>query len=157
MVILGIESTCDETGVAIVANGREILASVVASSVEFHKKYHGVVPEVAAREQIRCILPVIAEKYGAEQDFLFPGVTPSDKNTLELDEYVYHSLSGKPVTSVRNITGVGGLRYDKDWNYATDFSTFVDLKVKEDKRYYPGIGLYYALMNTVVKHNENFN
>ena len=61
MVILGIESTCDETGVAIVANGRKILASIVASSVEFHKKYHGVVPEVAAREQIRCILPVIAE------------------------------------------------------------------------------------------------
>lgn len=61
MKILGIESTCDETGVAVVKDGRWILSNVVASSVDLQKKYGGVVPEVAAREQVRSILPVIAE------------------------------------------------------------------------------------------------
>ena len=61
MNILGIESTCDETGVAIVKDGRKIVSNVVASSVNLHKKYGGVVPEVAAREQVRVIVPVIKE------------------------------------------------------------------------------------------------
>lgn len=92
-------------------------------------------------------LSKIAKKCGANQDFLFPGVTPSGKETLSLEEYAYLALSGKPKTSVRSLLGVGGIRFDKDWNYATDFSTFVDLKIKEDKRYYPGIGVYFALLN----------
>ncbi|MEK7561927.1 MAG: tRNA (adenosine(37)-N6)-threonylcarbamoyltransferase complex transferase subunit TsaD, partial [Patescibacteria group bacterium] len=61
MIILGIETTCDETGVGIVKNGREILANVVASSAAIHKKYGGVVPEIAAREQVRSIIPVTQE------------------------------------------------------------------------------------------------
>ena len=61
MNILGIESTCDETGAAIVKNGRKILSNIVASSVNLHKKYGGVVPEVAAREQVRVIIPVLKE------------------------------------------------------------------------------------------------
>jgi len=61
MRILGIETTCDETGVAIVEDGRKIIANVVASSVEIHEKYGGIVPEVAAREQIRSIIPALRE------------------------------------------------------------------------------------------------
>jgi len=61
MNILGIESTCDETGVALVKDGTKILSNVVASSVNLHKKYGGVVPEVAAREQVRVIIPVLKE------------------------------------------------------------------------------------------------
>ena len=61
MTILGIESTCDETGVALVKNGKQILSNIVASSVNLHKKYGGVVPEVAAREQVRMIVPVLKE------------------------------------------------------------------------------------------------
>src|SRR3989344_2106062 len=59
MIILGIESTCDETGVGIVRNGREILGNVVASSSEMHKAYGGIVPEVAAREQVKAIIPTV--------------------------------------------------------------------------------------------------
>lgn len=92
------------------------------------------------------ILPAIAEEYGSSQDFIFPGVTPSNEDTPSLDTFALKALSGKPMTTVRNLTGVGGVRYDKDWNYVTDFATFVALKIKEDKRYYPGIGLYYALL-----------
>lgn len=93
-------------------------------------------------------LPEIAKKYGANQDFLFPGVTPSSIETASLEEYAYLVLLGKPITSVRSLLGVGGIRFDKDWNWATDFSTFVNLKIEEDKRYYPGIGIYFALLNS---------
>src|SRR3990167_8880774 len=61
MNILGIETTCDETGAALVKDGRQILSNIVASSVNLHKKYGGVVPEVAAREQVRVIVPVLKE------------------------------------------------------------------------------------------------
>jgi len=61
MRILGVESTCDETSAAVVEDGRKVLSNVVASSSAMHEKYGGIVPEVAAREQIRSILPVLYE------------------------------------------------------------------------------------------------
>ena len=59
--ILGIESSCDETAAAVVADGVEILSSVVASQVDVHRKYGGVVPELASREHLRQIVPVVRE------------------------------------------------------------------------------------------------
>jgi len=59
--ILGIESSCDETAAAIVADGNTILSNVVASQVEIHRKYGGVVPELASREHLRQIVPVVRE------------------------------------------------------------------------------------------------
>lgn len=59
MRILGIETSCDETAVAVVENGRQILSSVIASQVEMHARYGGVVPEVASRQHILEILPVV--------------------------------------------------------------------------------------------------
>src|SRR2546422_2333613 len=59
--ILGIESSCDETAAAVVADGREILSNVVASQVDLHRKYGGVVPELASREHLRRIVPVVRE------------------------------------------------------------------------------------------------
>jgi N6-L-threonylcarbamoyladenine synthase len=59
--ILGIESSCDETAAAVVADGREILSTVVASQIEVHRKYGGVVPELASREHLRQIVPVVRE------------------------------------------------------------------------------------------------
>jgi N6-L-threonylcarbamoyladenine synthase len=64
MKVLAIESTCDETAAAVVeacGNGVKVLSSVVASSALIHQKYGGVVPEVAAREQVKSIIPVISE------------------------------------------------------------------------------------------------
>jgi N6-L-threonylcarbamoyladenine synthase len=60
-LILGIESSCDETAAAVVAGGRRILSSVVASQTEIHRKYGGVVPELASREHLRQIVPVVRE------------------------------------------------------------------------------------------------
>jgi N6-L-threonylcarbamoyladenine synthase len=59
--ILGIESSCDETAAAVVADGLEVLSNVVASQIEIHKKYGGVVPELASREHLRQIVPVVRE------------------------------------------------------------------------------------------------
>src|SRR5947207_6446781 len=61
MRILGIESSCDETAAAVVVDGREILSRVVASQIEIHHKYGGVVPELASREHLRQIVPVVRE------------------------------------------------------------------------------------------------
>jgi N6-L-threonylcarbamoyladenine synthase len=58
---LGIETSCDETAAAVVEDGRLILSSVVASQVDLHAKYGGVFPEVASRQHIKTIYPVIEE------------------------------------------------------------------------------------------------
>ncbi len=60
-LILGIESSCDETAAAVVAGGRRVLSSIVASQVGIHRKYGGVVPELASREHLRQIVPVVRE------------------------------------------------------------------------------------------------
>lgn len=61
MLILGIESTCDETGAAVVRDGTTVLSNAVATQIELHAKYRGVVPEIASRAHIENILPVINE------------------------------------------------------------------------------------------------
>ena len=59
--ILAIESSCDETSAAVVVNGREVLSNVIASQIDTHKKYGGVVPEVASRMHIEAISGVVEE------------------------------------------------------------------------------------------------
>jgi N6-L-threonylcarbamoyladenine synthase len=112
--ILGIESSCDETAAAIVADGRDILSSVVASQTDIHRKYGGVVPELASREHLRQIVPVVREALAqaglafAELDAigvtrgpglvgsLLVGVTYGKVLALEL---------GKPLVPVNHLEG----------------------------------------------------
>jgi N6-L-threonylcarbamoyladenine synthase len=61
MIVLGIESTCDETAASIVRDGNEILSNVIASQINIHKEFGGVFPEVASREHVNTIIPVIEE------------------------------------------------------------------------------------------------
>ena len=61
VIILALESSCDETACALVRNGREILSSKVASQIDVHTKYGGVVPEVASRIHIENISIIIKE------------------------------------------------------------------------------------------------
>lgn len=61
MRILGIESSCDETAAAVVDGGQRLLSSVVASQLDTHSKYGGVVPELASREHLRAIVPVVRQ------------------------------------------------------------------------------------------------
>lgn len=59
--ILSIETSCDETAAAVIEDGRKLLSSVVASQIDLHKQYGGVFPEVASRQHIRSIYPVVEE------------------------------------------------------------------------------------------------
>jgi N6-L-threonylcarbamoyladenine synthase len=61
MLVLGIESSCDETAAAVVRDGREILSSVISSQIELHRPFGGVFPELAAREHLEKIEPVVRE------------------------------------------------------------------------------------------------
>ena len=56
--ILGIESSCDETAAAVVKNGREVLSNIISSQIVIHRKFGGVVPEIASRKHIENIMPV---------------------------------------------------------------------------------------------------
>lgn len=61
MIVLGIETSCDETAAAVVRDGRDILSNVVASQVELHRRYGGVFPEMASRQHILAIVPVVRD------------------------------------------------------------------------------------------------
>ena len=61
MLLLGIESSCDETAAAVVRDGREMLSSVIASQIDLHRPFGGVVPELASREHLDKIEPVVNE------------------------------------------------------------------------------------------------
>ena len=68
MLILGIESSCDETGASIIEAGKSsqkvtLLSNAIASSLNIHSKTGGIIPESAAREQIKFIIPVIKEAF----------------------------------------------------------------------------------------------
>jgi len=60
-VILGIETSCDETAAAVVANGAAVMSSVVSSQVDLHARFGGVVPEIASRAHVELLTPVVAE------------------------------------------------------------------------------------------------
>jgi N6-L-threonylcarbamoyladenine synthase len=68
--ILGIESSCDETAAAVVRSGAQLISNVVASQIATHQPYGGVVPELASREHLRAIVPVVRQALaGANQTF----------------------------------------------------------------------------------------
>jgi len=113
-LILGIESSCDETAAAVVAGGRRILSSVVASQIEVHRKYGGVVPELASREHLRQIVPVVRE--AVEQ----AGITLSDVDAVAVTQgpglvgsllvgvtygKVLAMALGKPLVGVNHLEG----------------------------------------------------
>lgn len=80
MNILGIETSCDETAVAIVKNGTEIVSNVVASQIESHKRFGGVVPEIASRHHVEQITIVL------EEAFLDAGLTWDDIDAIAVTE-----------------------------------------------------------------------
>lgn len=61
MLVLGLESSCDETSAAVVLDGKKILSNIVATQIPFHKIYNGVVPEIASRKHIEWITPVVKQ------------------------------------------------------------------------------------------------
>lgn len=112
--ILGIESSCDETAAAVVLDGREILSNVVASQFDVHRKYGGIVPELASREHLRQIVPVVREALSIAgmklEDLVAIGVTqgPGLVGSLLVGITYAKTLAralGKPLIAVNHLEG----------------------------------------------------
>ena len=112
--ILGIETSCDETAVAIIKNGREIAANVVASQIESHKRFGGVVPEIASRHHVEQITIVIEEALNqaklsfAELDAIAVTEGPGLVGALLIGVNAAKALAfahNKPLVPVHHIAG----------------------------------------------------
>lgn len=101
--ILGIESSCDETAAAVVVNGRTVLSNIIASQINIHEKYGGVVPEIASRNHIYNISPVIDE-------------------ALQVAGVSLHDIDAIAVTYGPGLVGalLVGLNYAKALSYASN-------------------------------------
>ncbi len=114
MWVLGIETSCDETAAAVVADGRTVAANVVSSQVPIHAKYGGVVPELASRNHLLAILPCVGEALQqagltlAEVDGLAVTQGPGLVGCLLVGVQTAKALAfahGKPVVGVNHIEG----------------------------------------------------
>jgi N6-L-threonylcarbamoyladenine synthase len=101
--ILGIETSCDETAAAVVRSGEQLISNVVASQIAMHQPYGGVVPELASREHLRAIVPVVRE-------------------ALDEAKYTYASLDAIAVTQGPGLSGalLVGISYAKALAFALD-------------------------------------
>ena len=127
MFILGIESSCDETAISVVEDDRNILSSVVSSQIDEHKKYGGVVPEIASRRHCENILGVLKQaldesgKTLDDMDGIAVTYSPGLIGALLVGVSFAKGLamsSGKPLIPVHHISG----------HIATNYLTFPDLE-----------------------------
>lgn len=114
VLILGIESSCDETAAAVVANGRAIRSNVIASQADLHSRYGGVVPEIASRQHVGAVLPVIDQALSeagvtlAEIDAIAVTAGPGLVGALLVGLSAAKGLAevtGKPLIAVHHIAG----------------------------------------------------
>ncbi len=139
--ILGIESSCDETAAAVVESGERILSSVVASQLDIHRKYGGVVPELASREHLRQIVPVVRE-------------------ALEQAHLAYPDVDAIAVTQGPGLVGslLVGLTYGKSlaWTLSKPLIAVHHLEghvhavVLEEKQKHPGAAIPFPAMTLIV-------
>lgn len=124
---LGIESSCDETSVAVVKNGREVLSNIIDTQIPIHEKYGGVVPEIASRNHIEAISRVTKKALQEAQKSIFditaitPTYGPGLVGALLVGLSYAKALSfatNKPLVSVNHIQG----------HIAANYITYEDLK-----------------------------
>src|SRR3954471_22712561 len=114
MLVLGVETSCDETAAAVVEDGRFVRANVVASQIATHAPYGGVVPEVASRQHVATIIPVL-ERAVADAGLRFadldaiavtagPGLVGALLVGVETAKAMAFAL-GKPLVAVNHLAG----------------------------------------------------
>lgn len=109
MIVLGIETTCDETAASLVKDGREILSSVVASSADIHEQYGGVFPELACRRHSDIIIPVIQKamvRHFSEIDLIAVSKGPGLIGALLIGMQTAKGLSiawNKPLIGINHV------------------------------------------------------
>src|SRR5215510_14017246 len=114
MLLLGVETSCDETAAAIVEDGRHVRANVVASQIATHAPYGGVVPEVASRQHVATIVPVIERAVAdagvrlGELDAIAVTAGPGLVGALLVGVETAKALAfalGKPLVAVNHLSG----------------------------------------------------
>ncbi|HKO96718.1 MAG TPA: tRNA (adenosine(37)-N6)-threonylcarbamoyltransferase complex transferase subunit TsaD [Pyrinomonadaceae bacterium] len=114
MLVLGIETSCDETAAAVVRDGREIVSSVIASQVKLHERFGGVVPELASREHLDKIVPIVEEAFTQAEikpdqiDGIAVTVGPGLVGSLLVGVSYAKAMAfalGKPLVGVNHIEG----------------------------------------------------
>lgn len=127
IVVLGIESSCDETSAAVVINGRKVLSNVINSQIDIHTKYGGVVPEIASRCHTEVINQVVKEAIKQANislkdiDVIAPTYGPGLVGALLVGLSYAKGLSyalGKPLVGVNHIEG----------HIAANYITYPELK-----------------------------
>ncbi len=127
IITLGIESSCDETSVAVIKNGREILSNIIDTQIPIHEKYGGVVPEIASRNHIEAISRVTKKaleeaKITFEQiDAITPTYGPGLVGALLVGLSYAKAISyaiNKPLVGVNHIEG----------HIAANYITYKDLE-----------------------------
>lgn len=125
MIVLGIESSCDETAAAVVEDGQRILSSVVFSQVAIHRPYGGVVPELASRQHVQAIIPVIsaalqrADMGMSLVDAIAVTQGPGLVGSLLVGIGVAKGLAyatGKPLVAVNHLEGHIQAAFMKEWD-----------------------------------------
>ncbi len=134
IITLGIESSCDETSAAIVRNGREVLSNIISSQIDTHKKFGGVVPEVASRKHVEAISNVIEEAIetaGIKYDDIDviastygPGLVGALLVGLSTAKAMALSM-GKPFVGVNHIEGHISANYIEHKDLKPPFVTLV--------------------------------
>jgi len=114
MKVLGIETSCDETAAAVVADGVSILSNQIASQVEIHARYGGIVPEVASRQHILAIIPILkqamaeAKATWSDLDGIAVTIGPGLAGSLLVGANVAKAIAlarGLPITGVNHLEG----------------------------------------------------
>ena len=104
MIILAVESSCDETAVALVRDGRTVLADCIASSVEMHRIYGGVVPEIASRKHIEVIAQLADQALEQVAVTYAPGLIGAVLVGVSFAKSVAYAL-GVPLIPVHHVRG----------------------------------------------------
>ncbi len=148
ILTLGIESSCDETSVAIVKNGREILSNIIDTQIPIHEKYGGVVPEIASRNHIEAISRVTKKALEEAKitfndiDVITPTYGPGLVGALLVGVSYAKALSfsiNKPLVGVNHIQG----------HIASNYITYKDLKP-------PFLCMMMSGGNTQIVHVKNY-
>ena len=114
MLVLGIETSCDETAAAVVRGGNEILSSVIASQIKTHEPFGGVVPELASREHLDKIVPIVEGAFARAQitkdqiDGIAVTIGPGLVGSLLVGVSYAKAMAfalGKPLVGVNHIEG----------------------------------------------------
>ena len=114
MLVVGVETSCDETGIALLDSGRGLLAHAVHSQVDMHRAYGGVVPELASRDHIRRVLPLLSQvmaqagRRESEIDAIAVTIGPGLIGALLVGASIAHGLGAalnRPVIGVHHLEG----------------------------------------------------